>query len=94
MLILCLLAAALAVARLSMLITQDEITVGIRQRIVRRFGENSRITYLFHCDWCMSLWLAIPIMPLTTVWPNRWVLGVLMIPVASLFAGLLSKLRG
>jgi hypothetical protein len=93
-LIICLVVAALAVARLSMLITQDQLTIGIRQRVVNRFGEVSKITYLFHCDWCMSMWLAIPIMPLVAAWPNRWVLAAMFVPAASLVAGLLSKLRG
>lgn len=94
MLIACLVAAVLAVARLSMLISQDEIMVKFRQWAVHRFGPTSFFVKMIHCDWCVSMWIAALIMPLVTAWPNRWVLAALMIPVGSLVAGFLSKLRG
>ena len=93
-LIICLVVAMVAVARLSMLLTQDELTIGYRRWVIRRFGAQSKMSYLAHCDWCTSIWLAIPIMPVAVLWPNRWVLAVFSIPAASLVAGLLSKLRG
>jgi hypothetical protein len=93
-LIICLIVAWMAVARLSMLITQDQITIGYRQWIIRRFGEGSKMEYLVHCDWCTSIWLAFLVMPPVLIWPNRWALLAVSIPAASLVAGLLSKLRG
>ena len=86
--------AALAVARLSMLLTQDQLTLGFRMWVVRKFGEGSKMEYLVHCDWCTSMWLAVPIMPSAVLWPNKWVLAAFAIPAASLIAGLLSKARG
>lgn len=93
-LVLCLIVAALAVARLSMLFTQDQLTIRIRQAVVQRFGDNSLPSYLIHCDWCLSMWIAIPVMLVAVTYPNRWVIGVLAVPAASLVAGFLSKLRG
>ena len=82
-------AAALAIARLARLIAEDEITVGLRQRIVRRFGATSYLTKLVHCaPWCMSMWFAI-IMPVAVIWPNRWVLAVLSIPAGSMVAAMI-----
>lgn len=94
MLVICLIVAALAVARLSMLLTQDQLTIGYRRWVVNRFGENSQIAYLAHCDWCTSMWLAIVIMPLVAAWPNRWVLAAVSVPAASLISGFASKARG
>jgi len=97
----CLIVAALAVARLSMLLTQDQLTLGYRIWVSNKFGEGSKMEYLVHCDWCTSIWLAIPIMPLAVYagdihlgwWPRGLLMGC-SIPAASLVAGLLSKLRG
>lgn len=94
MLITCLLVAFMAVTRLSMLLTQDQLTIGYRQWVIRRFGEGSTMEYLAHCDWCTSMWLALVIMPPVLIWPNIWSLTAVSIPAASLVAGLLSKLRG
>lgn len=93
MLILTLVVAMLAVARLSMLIVDDKLTLRLRQWVVRKWGEESTASYFIHCNWCMSMWFAFPIMPVAVLFPNRWVLAALSIPVASLVAGLLSKAR-
>jgi uncharacterized protein DUF1360 len=91
MLITSLVVAALAVARLTRLVVSDKITVSIRQWVVRKWGADSFASYLFHCSWCMSLWLALPVMPVAALFPNRWVIALLAIPAASYLAGFLAN---
>lgn len=87
MLILTLIVAVLAVARLTRLIVEDRIMVWFKQWVVRKFGENSLPSYFVHCPWCVSIWFAAVVMPIAVAWPNRWVLGVLAIPAASYLTG-------
>lgn len=91
MLITSLVVAALAVARLTRLVVSDKITVSLRQYIVRKFGPNSLASQLFHCSWCMSVWISVPIMPVAVLFPNRWVIAILAIPAASYLAGFLAN---
>jgi hypothetical protein len=54
-----LLILALACTRLTLLITTDEITSSIRDRIWNRFNPGkSRFGYLFTCNWCTSIYTA------------------------------------
>lgn len=92
-LILSLAVAMLAVTRVSMFIVNDQLTVGLRRWVVRRWGEASMPTYLIHCNWCISIWVAAPIMMVAGLFPHPWVIAILSIPAASLAAGLLSQLR-
>lgn len=85
-----LIVAALAVARLTRLLTEDRIVVRWRQWIVRRYGPDSMVTYWIHCPWCLSLWIAAPIMPIAALFPYPWVVALLAIPAASMVAGLLN----
>lgn len=92
MLVLVLVVAVLAVARLSRLIAEDQITIGLRQQIVRRFGTEAFLTKLVHCaPWCMSMWFAI-LMPVAVLWPNRWILAVLSVPAGSMAAAIILSL--
>jgi hypothetical protein len=98
-LILLLIVGILAVARLSMLIVDDQILLPFRQLVVRKWGEDSWVAYLVHCNWCMSMWLATPLMPVAVLTVTGFtvqgiVLALLSIPTASLAAGLISKVRG
>jgi hypothetical protein len=85
--------AMLAVARLSMLLVDDKLTVAYRQWVVRRWGEESMPSYLVHCNWCTSIWIAALVMPPAVLFPNRWVLAALSVPAASLMAGVIAKVR-
>lgn len=91
MLITSLVVAALAVARVTRLLVSDKITVFLRQWIVTKFGANSLASQLFHCSWCMSIWVAIPVMPIAALFPNRWVIALLAIPAASYLTGFLAN---
>lgn len=87
MLILSIVVALLAVTRITRLLVEDRLTVGYRQWVVRRWGGESMLGYLVHCPWCTSIYIAIPIMPVAVIWPNRWVIAVLAIPAASYVTG-------
>lgn len=89
MLLTSLLIAVLAVARVTRLLVEDRIAVGLRQWVVRRWGEDGKMAYLFHCPWCMSIWVGLVTMPPAAIFPNRWVVAVLAVPAASMVAGLL-----
>jgi len=52
---------AFAVARLTRLLTPDEISRPAREYLTRGLPEGSRLAYLFFCRWCVSVWVAIPI---------------------------------
>ncbi len=54
---LALLVLALSTARGTRLVVEDYITEPLRKAVVRRFGEESKITYLVHCTLCTSIWV-------------------------------------
>lgn len=54
---LALLILALATARGTRLVVEDYITEPIRTFFIRRFGEESKLTYLIHCTYCASIWV-------------------------------------
>ena len=87
MLVVSLVVATLAVARVTRFLTEDFLTVGYRRWVVNRWGEDSKMSYLVHCPWCTSIWVALPVMPIAVLFPNLWVIGALSIPAASLVAG-------
>jgi hypothetical protein len=88
MLIIALVVSALAVARLTRLLVEDQLTVGYRRWVVNKWGEKSMAAYLAHCPWCTSVWVAVPVMPVAVLFPNQWVIAVLAIPAASHVTGL------
>lgn len=83
----------LAVARATRLFTTDRITVGLRVRVVAKFGEDSMAAYWLGCRWCLSIWVGAPMVALYTVWPNRWTMGVFVWLAISYMVGLLSQLE-
>ena len=44
-------------------LVEDRIEFRLRQWVVRKWGEAGKMAYLFHCPWCMSLWVSLLIMP-------------------------------
>lgn len=89
MLIVSLVVATLAVARITYFLTEDLLSNGYRRWVVNRFGDQSKPAYLAHCPWCTSVWVAALIMPAAVLWPNRWVVMALSVPAASMISGLL-----
>lgn len=52
-----LLVLALASFRLTRLVTTDQLSAQLRERVwARRPPESSRLGYLLTCDWCVSIW--------------------------------------
>lgn len=52
---------ALATYRVTRLITQDEITRPVREKLVERFESRgySRAAYLLQCPYCVSVWVGL-----------------------------------
>lgn len=88
-LVLSVVVAALAVARLTRLVTEDQILVGFRQWVVRRWGEDSSMSYLVHCPWCVSIYMGLGVMTTAVLWPNKWVIMSFAFLAASMVTGLL-----
>lgn len=70
----------LAVARVTTLITHDQITLPIRQWLIDRFDPYKRVhrlaVYLLGepdgeatgCPWCVSIWVAFLMLPTSILW--------------------------
>lgn len=92
--------ATLAVARLTRLLVDDELTSKYRLWVIKRWGETSLQSYLAHCPWCTSVWIAALLMPPTVLLnaplrsPVTWLLVILSIPAASMVTGLLLDRKG
>lgn len=54
----------LATARAARLIALDRIALPLRRRLIAWRGPDSAITYLAHCPWCLSVWLAAAAAPI------------------------------
>lgn len=97
-----LVAYALAVARITTLITHDEISQPARSWLIRHFDQTSRthrtIAYLLGspdddttgCPWCMSIWVAAGTAPLLWAYPDRpWVVVPTITLAASQITGMI-----
>lgn len=62
---------ALMVYRLTRLIVVDTIFEPVRSWIFsKKPPHSSSLGYLFTCEWCISLWLALPTMLLYALFPS------------------------
>lgn len=48
----------LATYRLTRLITRDEITAPLREKVWERFPPTTPLGYAITCDWCTGVWAA------------------------------------
>jgi hypothetical protein len=81
---------AMAVARITTLITHDEITAPVRSWVIRRFDPARRThrlaVYLLGspdedttgCPWCVSVWVGLGLAPLAWFWSDA---PCVMVPV-------------
>lgn len=70
---LALLILALATARGTRLVVEDYITQPFRDAVMRRFGEDSKVTYLANCTYCASIWVgALAALFACLVLPVSW----------------------
>lgn len=86
---------ALAVTRVTTLITHDEITRPVRECFIARFDPASRthrlLVYLLGapdgeavgCPWCMSIWVGAGTAPIIYWWGNTPVVSIFMLALAA-----------
>jgi len=87
----------LAFARLIVLLTSDVITEGPRDRLVTALKErgHNRLAYLFLCPWCLSIWIAIPAVPIIYAFHNSpWLFLPALGLALSAAAGALARVKG
>jgi uncharacterized protein DUF1360 len=92
--VLSLVVGALCVARITRFLVEDFLADPYRRWAVKRWGEESKITYLVHCPWCTSIWVGALVMPPAALFPNIWVIMAYSIPAASMVSGLLIDTLG
>ncbi len=81
---------ALAVFRVTRLITTDAILEVPREWLFRKFPPGySRFGYLFTCNWCMSIWVASLLVIPYTIIPTATIIFSL-IPALSAVAALIA----
>jgi hypothetical protein len=86
----------LATARVSRLAYFDDITIGMRASIDRRFGTGSFLSKMVWCPWCNSIWASMLFCPLVmtaaVLWGN-WPIGaaivatIVLVPAVAYPAG-------
>jgi len=90
---------ALAATRVTTFITADKLTTPLRTWWTRRFCGNpdptqdcrSIWTYLIHCPWCVSIYVAAPTAIVWWLWPSSpWTLGPAVALAVSQIAGMLA----
>jgi hypothetical protein len=80
-----------AIMRLTRLVTADYITKPIRERLAKRWGEDSKRAYLIECDYCASFYVAPVVATVVVLWPdNRVILIGLIALTASFLAGIVA----
>ena len=83
------------VARLTRLLTADQISYPIRQRIVVRLGPDHPVSYLVTCAWCVGLWVSIGVGIAAYWWAGeRWWLIAGLIGTGAYVTGVLADLEG
>jgi hypothetical protein len=81
---------SLFVYRLTRLVVLDEILAPVRDWVWdRKSPSDSQIGYLFTCPWCVSLWVALPVVFLYALFPSMTIL-VGCIFALSAIAGLIT----
>lgn len=70
-----LLADALATARLTRLVTKDDITDRLRWPIIRRSADGRLPAWcgeFIRCPWCVGMWAAAGVITARTIAPRAW----------------------
>lgn len=87
----------LACARLTRLVVSDRLTLSWRQKVIKRFGEQSYAAYFIHCPWCVGMWISVVCSLTWAVYlfpVDQWWLAVPASFAMSHLVGLLSRLEG
>lgn len=83
MTVLVVLAYVVAVARLTRLVVDDQLTLPLRRRIVDTYGVDDWRTYLAHCSACVSIYTAVALMPLLIAARWHWAFAVPLYALAA-----------
>ena len=68
---------ALAIFRITRVIVADEIFTSLRDKIWDRFPpETSYVGFFFTCEWCVSMWVALPLVMFYAINPSITLLVV------------------
>jgi hypothetical protein len=64
--------SALATYRLTKLVIDDKLTEELREKIYVRYGDPSvsKVSYLFTCPWCVSMYAGLAVSLGDTVFPR------------------------
>jgi hypothetical protein len=85
-------AAALATARITRLITSDVITEPLRVAVIRRLNTEGRLAYMIVCDWCASVYVGAGVAASWWAWGDSKIwLAVMVALSASYAAGFLNS---
>lgn len=90
--------AALAVARVTRLVTADEISRELRDAVMRRLDDRKalhlKLAYLMECPWCVSIWVGLATISAVVTWPDSIALWIALSTGAfSQITGMLEDLR-
>lgn len=88
-----LLVAALATARLTRLVTRDQITHTARRAVLKRLNPDGMLAYLVVCDWCTSMYVGTAVAAWAH-WGPAWGVWPLAILSFSYVAGWLASKEG
>jgi hypothetical protein len=83
---------ALAVFRLTRLLTTDIIFEGLREKIWNKYPPSTKFGYLFTCNWCMSIWMAALLVALTLLLPTVAYVVSLILSISALVGLVATKL--
>jgi hypothetical protein len=83
---------ALAVFRLTRLLTTDVIFEGMREKIWSKYPPSTKFGYLFTCNWCMSIWMAVLLVALTLLLPTVAYVVSLILSISALVGLVATKL--
>lgn len=78
-----LLVLALAVARMTVLMSMDKITQPLRDKVLAKLGPEHMITFGVNCPWCWSVWIAFPMAAITYATASTFWLFILTALAAS-----------
>ena len=98
---------ALAVARITRLITHDVITEPIRSALLRRFDPQKRRHRLAvyalgdmndntdGCPWCVSVWVSVASAPAAIYWQHNTITATILLALAASYAtGIMAEHTG
>lgn len=87
--------AALAVARLTRMVTTDRLFLGPRMWLIKRLDRESLLAYLIVCDWCVSVYAGLAMGGAWYLWGDtRAFLGITGALAFSYVAGWLAERTG